>query len=142
MFNLDRPEWWQVLIIVSPISLVIYLLKWREASLSNTAYSVLSVAQRGYVLLHYLPPGVSARFWKRLEGWEQEAYLQAGQEIRGSGKFLVAPLVKEVVKKLTKDGCKPPSTESNDPMEKLALAAQFHEQEVFQLLRSHFPAQR
>jgi hypothetical protein len=138
----DRPEWWQVLILITPISLVIYGLRWREARLTNTLYKALSPVQRGFALLHYLPPGVSAEFWSKLEGWEQESYLKAGQSIRGSGKYLIGPLVKEVVKMLAQDKSKPPSTESNDPLEKLALAAEFCKPQLFKVLREKFPAER
>lgn len=135
----DRPEWWQVLILIAPISLVIYGLRWRELMLANTPFKALTPTQKGYVLLHYLPPGVSARIWTVLDPAEREGYMQAGKSIRGSGKLLVAPLVKEVVQTLTKAKRKPPSTESSDPLEKLALAAEFGFEDVLDLLRLHYP---
>lgn len=138
----DRPEWWQVLLLITPISLVIYGLRWRETMLSNTSYRALTDTQKGYILLHYMPPGRAAIFWNRMEAWEKESYMQAGSEIRGSGKLLIAPLVKEVLKKLNKEGTKPPSTESNDPLEKLALAAEFCEKPLWTLLRDSYPATR
>jgi len=138
----DRPEWWQVLILISPISLVIYGLRWRESVLANSSYKSLTPTQRGYALLHYLPPGVSAQFWSDLEEWERQSYLAAGRAIRGSGKLLVAPLVKDVVKRLTEEGHRPPSTESNDPLEKLALAAEFCRVPLQNLLRVSYPATR
>jgi hypothetical protein len=138
----DRPEWWEVLALITPISLIIYGLRWREAMLANTSFKQLTPTQRGYTLLHYLPPGVSATFWGELEGWERDAYVAAGKQIRGSGRVLIAPLVKEVIKKLTKDGHKPPSTESNDPLEKLALAAEFCQRPMLKLLRDSYRATR
>lgn len=135
----DRPEWWQVLILITPLSVAIYGLRWWEYRKANTAYRELTPTQKGYALLHYLPPGVSALFYSRLQPEEQSLYREAGQQIRGTGRSLVAPLVKEVLKKLTADGCKPPSTESSDPLEKLHLAADFCQEELFQLLRQHFP---
>ncbi len=138
----DRPEWWQVLALITPLSLIIYGLKWREAMLSNTSFKQLTPTQRGYVLLHYMPPGESAKFWSEMEAWERDSYLAAGREIRGSGKLLVAPLVKEVLKQLVADGHKPPSTESNDPLEKLALAAEFCRKPLLDLLRFSYPATR
>ena len=136
----DRPEWWQVLILITPISLAIYLIRWREAALANTPFKALSPTQKGYVLLHYLPPGISAQLWSEMEGWEREAYLFAGQSIRGSGKHLIGPLVKDVIKALSEQKKKPPSTESNDPLEKLALAAEFCLDDVKGLLRKRYPA--
>jgi hypothetical protein len=140
VFNLDRPEWWQVLILVSPLSAVVYGLRWREGILNNSSFKSLTPAQRGYALLHYLPPGVSAQFWTALNEEERAAYTEAGRAIRGSGKNLVAPLVKEVLAHLKKAGTKPPSTESNDPLEKLSLAAQFCQDDLFVLLRRHYKA--
>jgi hypothetical protein len=138
----DRPEWWQVLLLITPISIIIYGLRWREAVLENTSYKQLTDSQKGYILLHYMPPGSAAVFWNRMEDWERESYMKAGAEIRGSGKWLVAPLVREVLKKLTKEGDKPPSTESNDPLEKLALAAKFCDKAMWKLLRDSYPATR
>ncbi|MFN8605945.1 MAG: hypothetical protein U0931_00325 [Vulcanimicrobiota bacterium] len=131
-----------MLLLITPISLVIYGLRWRETMLSNTSYRALTDTQKGYILLHYMPPGRAAIFWNRMEAWEKESYMQAGSEIRGSGKLLIAPLVKEVLKKLNKEGTKPPSTESNDPLEKLALAAEFCEKPLWTLLRDSYPATR
>lgn len=139
----DRPEWWQVLILITPLSAIIYGLRWRELMLANTAYKKLTATQRGYVLLHYMPPGVAAKFWQEMEDWEREAYINAGAQIRGSGKLLIAPLVKDVVKLMTAKGHRPPSTESNDPLEKLALAAEFNEKALQVLLRDpHYAAVR
>lgn len=138
----DRPEWWQVLLLITPISLIIYGLRWRETALENTSFKSLSDTQKGYILLHYMPPGTAALFWNKMEAWERESYMKAGAEIRGSGKLLVVPLIKEVIKKLTKEGDKPPSTESNDPLEKLALAAKFCEKPLWNLLRDSYPATR
>jgi hypothetical protein len=138
----DRPEWWQVLLLITPISVVIYGLQWRERTLKNTPFKALTDTQKGYILLHYLPPGRAAEFWSRMEAWERDSYMQAGAEIRGSGKYLIAPLVKEVIKKLTKEGDKPPSTESNDPLDKLALASEFCDKSVWKLLRDSYPASR
>lgn len=140
MFNLDRPEWWQVLILVSPLSAVVHGLRWRESALKNSSFKSLTQAQRGYTLLHYLPPGVSAEFWSQLEDEERQAYNEAGQAIRGSGKNLVAPLVKDVLRLLKLAKIKPPSTESNDPLEKLSLAAEFCKEELFALLRRNYKA--
>ena len=138
----DRPEWWQVLLLITPISLVIYGLRWRESMLSNTSYKSLSDTQKGYILLHYMPPGKAASFWNKLEAWERDSYMAAGSQIRGSGKLLLPALVKEVIKALTKEGDKPPSTESNDPLEKLSLAAEFCEKPLWNLLRHSYPATR
>jgi len=138
----DRPEWWQVLLLITPISLIIYGLRWREFVLENTSFKSLSDTQKGYILLHYMPPGSAAGFWNKMEAWERESYLKAGAQIRGSGKRLVAPLIKEVTKKLTQEGEKPPSTESSDPLEKLALAAKFGEKALWKLLRDSYPATR
>lgn len=138
----DRPEWYEVVALVAPLSAIIYGLRWREGVLKNTSYKELTMTQRGYVLLHYLPPGVSAKFWNDMEAWEREAYMNAGAKIRGTGKHLVAPLVKEVVKKLTEKGSKPPSTESNDPLERLALAAEYNEKDLQLLLRDSYAAVR
>ncbi|MBT9582669.1 hypothetical protein IV102_04930 [bacterium] len=138
----DRPEWWEVLALITPISLIIYGLRWRESMLANTSFKQLTPTQRGYALLHYLPPGISAHFWAQLEPWERDVYMAAGSKIRGSGRMLVAPLVKDVVKRLTKEGHKPPSTESNDPLDKLALAAQFCEKPLLRLLRDSYRASR
>ena len=136
----DRPEWWQVLILISPLSAAIYGMRWLEYRRANTGYKDLTPAQKGYVLLHYLPPGISAQFYARLDGEEQLGYREAGMLVRGTGRRLIAPLVKEVMKLLHTDGCKPPTTESSDPMEKLHLAADFCSEELFQLLRRHFPS--
>ena len=138
----DRPEWWQVLLLITPVSLIIYGIRWRETVLKNTAFKALSDTQKGYILLHYMPPGTAAKFWNKMEAWERDSYMKAGAEIRGTGKLLVAPLIKEVIKKLTKEGDKPPSTESNDPLEKLALAAEFGENSLWKLLRDSYPATR
>lgn len=138
----DRPEWWQVLLLITPISLIIYGLRWREFVLENTSFKALTDTQKGYILLHYMPPGAAAGFWNKMEAWERESYLKAGAEIRGSGKRLVAPLIKEVIKKLAQEGDKPPSTESSDPLEKLALAAKFCENSLWKLLRDSYPATR
>ncbi|MBS2039979.1 hypothetical protein JST97_33645 [bacterium] len=138
----DRPEWWQVLLLITPISAIIYGLRWRETMLSNTSYKALTETQKGFALLHYMPPGRAAIFWNRMEAWERESYMKAGSEIRGSGKLLIAPLVKDVLKKLGKEGIKPPSTESNDPLEKLALAAEYCETALWTLLRDSYPASR
>ena len=138
----DRPEWWQVLALITPLSLIIYGLRWRESFLTNSSFKSLNCTQRGYTLLHYLPPGVSAEFWSQLEDWERDSYLASGQKIRGSGKVLIAPLVKEVIRELTAEGHKPPSTESNDPLEKLALAAEFCPKPLLKLLRHNYAATR
>lgn len=135
----DRPEWWQVLLLITPISLAIQGIRWREAALSNSSFKSLTPAQKGFVLLHYMPPGKSAEIWREMPDWEREGYLAAGQEIRGSGKHLIAPLVKDVVKTLTEQKRKPPSTESNDPLEKLALAADFNFDDLKILLRDRYP---
>lgn len=136
----DRPEWWELLLLITPLALAIYGLRWRESRKANSSYKSLSSAQRGYALLHYLPPGVSAQFWSDLSPSEREAYLSAGREIKGTGKYLLGPLVKDVLRFLAEGKSKAPSTESSDPMEKLALAAEFCAPQLFQVLRRHFPA--
>lgn len=136
----DRPEWWQVLILITPLSLAIYGMRWLEFRRANTSYKELTPAQKGYVLLHSLPPGLSAQFYQRLDEEDQRGYREAGTQVRGTGRSLIAPLVKEVFRLLGVDGCKPPSTESSDPLEKLHLAADFCSEELFQLLRRHFPS--
>lgn len=148
----DRPEWWQVLLLITPISLIIQGLKWREHASKNTSYRALSPAQNGWVLLHFLPPGDSARVWAELSQSERDGYLEAGQQLRGSGRGLAAPLVKHVYKLLAaleptgsdlvhgKGKRKPPSTESNDPLEKLALMSEFCLPDLVRILRKDFPA--
>ena len=139
---INRPEWYQLLGLLAPLFIVIYGLRWREFQLANTPYSKLTPTQRGFVFLHNLPPGTAAKFWDKLEPWEQESYRTSAKGIRGSGKPLVAPMVKEVLKAMAENKEKPPSTESNDPLEKLSLAAEYKENELFSVLRDRFPAQR
>ena len=131
----DHLEWWQVLVLLSPIVLVMKLIQRQEKRPGATLFPALTPFQKTWVLLQQLPPSLSARFLLSLEVHELETYLKSGQSIQGTGLLLQEPVIKEFFK-----GFDAPRRDSDGGLqERLANAVLTSPQLALQHLKKVWP---
>ena len=131
----DHLDWWQVLLLLAPIVLVMKLVQRQEKRRGATLYPTLTPFQKTWVLLQQLPPSVSARFLLSLEVHELETYLKSGQSIKGTGLLLQEPVIKEFFK-----GFEAPRRDSDGGLqERLANAVLASPQMALQHMKKVWP---
>jgi hypothetical protein len=114
----DHLEWWQVILLLAPVVVVMTSVKYFERRRGSTLYHELTPTQKTFVLLQLLPPSLAADFLRRLDVNELETYLQAGARIKGTGLLVHEQVMKEYFKDLKCKG----DTEGS-LQERLATAA-------------------
>ena len=96
----DHLEWWQVILLLAPIMLIMAVIRRQEKWRGCTPYAALSHSQKTLVLLQLLPPSLTAKYLLKLEVHELETYLNSGLKIQGAGTTLHEPLIKEYLRGL------------------------------------------
>ena len=131
----DHLEWWQVLLLLAPVVLIMTALRRIEKRRGSTLYPALTPAQKTFILLQLLPPSLAARYLIGLEVHELETYLKAGSEIQGTGLLVQDPVMKEYFKGLESKG-----HDSEGPLqERLANAVLAAPQEALTHLERTWP---
>ncbi len=73
--------WWQVIIALIPIMVIMWFVRWRERHLGVPRFDELSLEARGWIFLVSLAPRASARVMRALSAPQLQAYMDAGAEL-------------------------------------------------------------
>lgn len=94
MFNaLDNLNGWQLLLVLSPVILIMWGVKYREDKANSIEFSSLNSLQQGWVFLSLLTPGLSAKLLSMLEDGERSRVIEAGSSLKGSAGRAALPVL-------------------------------------------------
>ncbi|MBI3928322.1 MAG: hypothetical protein HY319_22450 [Armatimonadetes bacterium] len=133
----DRLEWWQVLLLLAPVVLVMSWIKQRELQAGMSSFHNLTPAQKAWIVIMVLPPGVAASLLSQFDEAELIGYVRAGRSVFGSGRNLVRPVLRELMSLLPQE-LRRKKGESSDLLELTISRAEDHPEKLVRLFRSHW----
>lgn len=137
----EHGDWWKVLAYLAPVALVMTFIRQREALEGATRFQDLTRAQKAWVFLMALSPGMAAELMGRLEGHELAGYLAEGARLRGPGQNLVVPVLREFLSFLPHDWGRAPGRGADEMTSFLSRQLDTHgEDMILQALRQHWPS--
>lgn len=136
----DRPEDWQVLLLLAPIALAMHWIRLRESRAGSTPYEELTPAQKAWLILLCLPPGAAARLMAEMEEGELRAYVRAGCRIRGSGQLLMPKVLREFARLLPPAWTRGVRRDTEDLIGAFGRRAGEDPRCFLSVLREHWPA--
>jgi hypothetical protein len=90
---LDHLNGWQLLAVLSPIVIIMTLIRKREEKASSMSFQSMNTLQQGWVFLSLLAPGLAAKILNLLTDEERERVLQAGGALSGSAGRVAFPVL-------------------------------------------------
>lgn len=94
MFNaLDHLNGYQLVAVLSPVIVIMALIRWREDKARSLNFSAMNRLQKGWVFLTFLSPGLAARVLSGLSVEERDRLFEAGGELNGSPSSVAYPVL-------------------------------------------------
>lgn len=135
----DRLDWWQILVLLAPIALVMAWIRRREALAQGIDLGRLTRGQKGWIMLTLLPPGLAAATLCDLTDQERSGYLKSGRLIRGSRRSVATPLLREFLL-LTAPGTRVKSSDPAELLDQVVARCDRDPALLMRTLREHYPA--
>lgn len=94
MFSaLDHLNGWQLIGVLLPIVIVMWVVRYREDRANSIAFEKLNSLQQGWIFLSLLAPGLSASLLDKLSDDERRRLLAAGRNLQGSATRASLPVL-------------------------------------------------
>lgn len=91
----DRLLWWQLLLLLSPIVLTMYVIRHRENVEQGVDFRTLSNVQKSWLFMTMLPPGTMASLLSSLKPEARAEMLAEASKIQGNRRTAAVPVARE-----------------------------------------------
>lgn len=128
----DRLLWWQLLLVLSPIVLTMYVVRHRENVEQGVDFRSLTNQQKSWLFMTMLPPGTMAALLASLKPEAREEMLAEAAKIRGNRRTAAVPVAREFLQSVGETR----KIKSNEPSEMMDWVSFEYDESPAKLLAS------